>query len=706
MAQDDEILTRYTVDVTQAEKNVTKIGNTLREAGEQGSDAFSKIGVSSEAAGKKIVSSFGPAEKTIASVKTQITTLKSLIETATDPAKIARFTSELNAATSELKRMAPVLQGSRSQFNALGSSINQLSRELPAFTMNLNTGFLAISNNLPMLFDSINQLKAQNADLAAQGKQTQSVLGAVAGAVFSWQTALSIGITLLTAYGGKIFDFIAGNKEAKKSEEELRKEQEKHNDEMMRGVKILNELNVARGKEVTGLQKNRSARAGGLEIQRHELDLMVARGAKAEEIFNKEQSIRENEKIDLKERLAALELYGDDRLETQLLIDAKEREIELAKTKFEAEQAKEAQKIADKRAELNRLANEAFLKSQEETRQQAGAELQKFADDYIAAQDKEKKAEEDTLKAKGELWLEEVRLWGISRANKKAILEDELKFSGTTYARQNEILKQLREENLISEYEYAEAIRQLEYKKKMAALDTISTVSSALGSFVQILGANTEAGKALAIAQTTIDTYVAAQKAYLSQMQFDPTAPIRATIAAAAAVAAGLARVASIASVTVPKPQGRKQIKSDSPFEAAATFRTGVVDINGPGSGTSDDIPAWISRGESVITAKSTSAKRDDLLALNKGVPDYEALLYKKYVKPAIDHEAERQYTFAANVAKAIAVTAFNDSRIVDAIKKNRPATGKDIQDLTAAIAKRDRTSKFESNLKQPKNGR
>lgn len=52
------------------------------------------------------------------------------------------------------------------------------------------------------------------------------------------------------------------------------------------------------------------------------------------------------------------------------------------------------------------------------------------------------------------------------------------------------------------------------------------------------------------IAMALIDTYLAAQKAYMSQMGSaalgDPSAPIRATIAAAAAIAAGLGRVAMI----------------------------------------------------------------------------------------------------------------------------------------------------------------
>jgi len=52
--------------------------------------------------------------------------------------------------------------------------------------------------------------------------------------------------------------------------------------------------------------------------------------------------------------------------------------------------------------------------------------------------------------------------------------------------------------------------------------------------------------KAISIAETLVSTYLAAQKAYASQLTLDPTAPIRATIAAGIAVASGLAKVAAI----------------------------------------------------------------------------------------------------------------------------------------------------------------
>jgi hypothetical protein len=55
--------------------------------------------------------------------------------------------------------------------------------------------------------------------------------------------------------------------------------------------------------------------------------------------------------------------------------------------------------------------------------------------------------------------------------------------------------------------------------------------------------------KAISIAETLVNTYMAAQKAYASQiLPGDPTSPVRATIAAGIAVASGLAQVAAIKS--------------------------------------------------------------------------------------------------------------------------------------------------------------
>jgi hypothetical protein len=67
----------------------------------------------------------------------------------------------------------------------------------------------------------------------------------------------------------------------------------------------------------------------------------------------------------------------------------------------------------------------------------------------------------------------------------------------------------------------------------------------------------------LAIASTTISTYLAAQEAYRSQMTLPtPDAPVRAAIAAGVAVASGLVRVKAIMQVKVPKAAGNVSLPS------------------------------------------------------------------------------------------------------------------------------------------------
>ena len=94
----------------------------------------------------------------------------------------------------------------KSGFNGLSNSINQLTREAPAFGVSMQTGFLAISNNLPILFDELKKLRLENQRLAASGKQTTSIFKQIGASLFSLQTLLSVGVTLLTLYGAELFE--------------------------------------------------------------------------------------------------------------------------------------------------------------------------------------------------------------------------------------------------------------------------------------------------------------------------------------------------------------------------------------------------------------------------------------------------------------------------------------------------------------------
>lgn len=120
-------------------------------------------------------------------------------------------------------------------WDGLGISISQVVRELPAVAVSLNTFFLGISNNIPMIVDEINRLRKQNELLAAEGKEQISVTKSVVKSLFSWNTALVVLLTVFSMYGKEIIAWIdktlAGRDAAKSFEDAL----EDLNDELGKG---------------------------------------------------------------------------------------------------------------------------------------------------------------------------------------------------------------------------------------------------------------------------------------------------------------------------------------------------------------------------------------------------------------------------------------------------------------------------------------
>lgn len=103
-----------------------------------------------------------------------------------------------------------------SAFNNLGFQVQQVARELPSLTMGPQQFFMAISNNLPMLADAYaetiannKKLREENLKLAAdQQKQVIPAWKQMLKSIVSWQTAIVVGITLLTTYGKEVGQFV------------------------------------------------------------------------------------------------------------------------------------------------------------------------------------------------------------------------------------------------------------------------------------------------------------------------------------------------------------------------------------------------------------------------------------------------------------------------------------------------------------------
>lgn len=130
--------------------------------------------------------------------------------------KIQTYDKTLKAVDGTMGKYTRNVGNYAGSFNPLSNSINQLSREMPAFANSVQTGFMAISNNLPIFFDAMGGIIAQNKELQKQGQPTKSVFSQLASSVFSMGTALSVGVTLLTVYGKDIVEFLVTQVRLKK----------------------------------------------------------------------------------------------------------------------------------------------------------------------------------------------------------------------------------------------------------------------------------------------------------------------------------------------------------------------------------------------------------------------------------------------------------------------------------------------------------
>lgn len=124
--------------------------------------------------------------------------------------QISNTSTTAAAGMNQVANVAP-------RFNALNVSVQQVARELPSLAISANTFFLAISNNLPILADSISAARKENEAMIASGQKATPVWKQVASSLFSWQTALVLGVTALSMYATDIVAAISSQSGFKKS---------------------------------------------------------------------------------------------------------------------------------------------------------------------------------------------------------------------------------------------------------------------------------------------------------------------------------------------------------------------------------------------------------------------------------------------------------------------------------------------------------
>jgi hypothetical protein len=98
----------------------------------------------------------------------------------------------------------------------------------------------------------------------------------------------------------------------------------------------------------------------------------------------------------------------------------------------------------------------------------------------------------------------------------------------------------------------SEARKKIAQEEANAIVQAADAVANTLTNASKILGENTKAGKALAIASATISMFTSAQKAYAATVGIPYVGPILAPINAALAIAAGIKNIKEIGKVKVP----------------------------------------------------------------------------------------------------------------------------------------------------------
>lgn len=294
------------------------------------------------------------------------------------------------------------------------------------------------------------------------------------------------------------------------------------------GARVANAYNVGFAEEDRRVKIENS-----LKDRKFQLDLEEAKG----------KDVRAKRIQLMKAELSILEKGSEE-------YNAKLIEIEKLRTEIRQEEAEKRKKIEDGNLQYFKEATERLKKLQEEAWQKEITELTN------QAATKTSLTEEEANKLLG---------------TRKLTNEEIAKLALMSYSQQLEYIKKLAADEA-----------EIDRIKTEAKLQQMSGIANALGALGQIAGQQTAAGKALAVAQTTIDTYVAAFRAYKEGFKIDPTG-ILSVINATAATVAGIASVKKIMSVQTPGGGGGGSVPSAPNMSIPRMTATGN-EVSGAGA--------------------------------------------------------------------------------------------------------------------------
>ena len=466
----------------------------------------------------------------------------------------------------------------------IATGVGALVTALGLLIANFDTVKKVLTNLFPSLAkfaDFIGKMVTAVTDFVGITNEAERSLEKLAKANARSSEDIEARIKLLTAQGGKekeIYDlrkqqtedelnFLRQSLKTKGelTDEELKRFRELKNNQILEEVEFNKQQAEAAKTAAEKAQAEREKRnAKELEAQK------ILDDARSKMLDEREQQLAsiENNYKEKRKKLAEAGIKDDGTLEAARL-----QEIKAVNDKFKKE---EEAKEAEFQKQLNDLRTairlEGIKDENEKARQQILNEFQKQREDVLANEkltSDQKIALQLELAQQEQQQLDALQLTIDQAYAEKALmkLDAEMKEAEASFQIQKDLVDQkealTREQfqnGLINEEQFNEALKgysqariEIDKKENEAKMQNAAMAAGLLNTVSDLVGRNTAAGKATAIAATTIDTYLGAQKAYTSQLiPGDPSSPIRAAIAAAIAVAGGIKNVREIVKTKVP----------------------------------------------------------------------------------------------------------------------------------------------------------
>jgi hypothetical protein len=266
--------------------------------------------------------------------------------------------------------------------------------------------------------------------------------------------------------------------------------------------------------------------------------------------------------------------------------------------------------------ELKKKYESSILQIDADAALAAGNVLLKEVEDFHAAEEAKRQAKIESAQWEQErILIDEENKLQLMELTNQSEFEIQRRVLQQQYDAEIESAKKTGADILLIEQKNAAARRLIDKAELKSKLEAISSIA---GNLASALGEQTAVGKAAAVAQATINTYLSASSAYAA-MSGIPPAPLWGVLAAAAAVAAGLVNVQKIISVPIP---GKSSANKSSGYVKGGKIKDGIP-IN---TGTKDDKLIAVNDTETVITDEQMKKLGGPLAMAAAGVPGYGSI--------------------------------------------------------------------------------